>query len=143
MRFVAKLGKKHGKKELYPEDAYEAARVDAVMDQEADAFMGLRVSKYKERFGFSQDIFTEEVAAGIAKAQNGLIIPYHLERIEAIMKENNTGWIAGTKEPSIADFLWVPVLESILEGWSGDNTVLDKFTLIKKLVEDFKALPGL
>merc|ERR1719290_769768 len=54
MRFVAKLGceKSPGKAQLYPtDDPITAARIDAIMDQEADAFVGLRVSKYKERFG--------------------------------------------------------------------------------------------
>ena len=143
LRYVAKLGSKLGKKELYPKDEFEAARVDAIMDQEADAFMGLRVSKYKQRFGFDPEIFTDEVAQRIAKAQNELVIPYHMERLEAIMKGSDSQWLAGTKEPSIADFLWVPVLESIMDGWSGDKTVLDKFPTLTQLVQAFKALPEL
>ena len=49
LRFVAKLAPERG---LYPQDAVLAAKVDALCDQEADAFAGMRVCKYKERFGF-------------------------------------------------------------------------------------------
>ncbi len=47
LRYVAKL---NDSANLYPADPLLAARVDAVCDLEADAFVGVRVSKYKERF---------------------------------------------------------------------------------------------
>ena len=39
--------------------------VDALMDQEADAFLGLRVAKYRARFGFGEDVMTEQNVASV------------------------------------------------------------------------------
>lgn len=146
MRFVGKLGAKKngGSGQLYPvDDLIMAARVDAIMDQEADAFVGVRVSKYKERFGMS--FLTEEknkaLLDGLVEENNKVIIPRHLGFLVKQLKANGSGWLAGTEGPSIADHFWMPVLRSLQNGWSGDTTVLDKFPELVDLVNRFSALP--
>ena len=55
-------------------DPLLAARVDAVCDLEADAFVGVRVSKYKERFGFgflNEDKYAGELAGVAERVEQG------------------------------------------------------------------------
>jgi len=146
MRFVAKLGcvKNPGGPQLYPmDDPVAAARVDAIMDQEADAFCGLRVAKYKERFGlgFLQEEKHQPLVEKITGESNSVIIPRHLGFLEKQLKANGTAWLAGTEGPSIADYFWVPVLRALQKGWSGDKEVLGKFQDLIDLVNRFMARP--
>merc|ERR1712227_309347 len=67
MRYVAKLGALMNpeKPRLYPvNDFCMAAKVDAILDQEADAFAGIRIVKYTDRFGhgFLKDEKYKDVA---------------------------------------------------------------------------------
>jgi len=146
MRFVGKLGasRNPGAPQLYPvDDMFAAARVDAIMDQEADAFAGVRVSRYKERFGLS--FLNEEkhkpLVDEIVKENNEVIIPRHLGFLVKQLKANGSGWLAGTEGPSIADHFWMPVLRSLQKGWSGDDSILAKFPELVDLVNRFMALP--
>lgn len=140
IRYLGKIGGR----DLYPSDPIAAARVDAILDQEADAFMGLRVSRYKERFGFSSEtILTEKATEAVRKEINRTIIPRHMGFMEKLLKSGATGWLAGTKEPSVADFFWYPTFEALKLGWSDDETILDDFPEILKFMAKFEKLMGL
>ena len=97
MRYLAKISG------LYPDDPILAARVDAAMDQETDAFMGPTVAKYSERFGIALD---EEAKGKSCNVIASEVMPRHLAMVERLLQESPTGWIAGTEEPSPADFMW-------------------------------------
>jgi len=158
MRFISKLPHRLGSTlglpdshpgyALYPglgstssvgEDAV-AAKIDAIMDQEADAFAGVRVCKYKERFGFSADIVPQEVFDKVTQELNSSVVPRHLGALDRIMAGSSTGWIAGTAQPSIADFFWVPSLQALQRGWSGDENALAAFPRLEALVTQFMEL---
>ena len=141
LRYIAKMAPAH---ELYPSDAFEAARVDAICDQEADALSGLRVSKYKERFGFGflADEANAPLLADVQKNVNGEIIPRHLGLLAKHLEAGGTGWIAGTAAPSIADFVWAPTIASLAGGASGDATVVDAFPTLLAFKDKFYALPA-
>ena len=142
LRFIGRLALDYGtSNQLYPSNMIRGARVDAVMDQEADAFAGLRVSKYKERFGFSPSFFTEEVAQELQKTINSEIIPRHFRSLEKILVEGGTGWMAGTNGPSIADFFWAPSLKACQTGWTGDSTVLSGFPKLEEFMGRFYGIP--
>lgn len=95
------LGKLSG---LYPkDDDIVAAKIDAALAQETDAFMGPVVATYTKRFGIclegealkqSTELIAQEVA------------PRHIAALEKLLKSSETGWIAGTDKPSPADFVW-------------------------------------
>ena len=96
LRYVAKL---NAATNLYPADPLLAARVDAVCDLEADAFVGVRVSKYKERFGFgflNEDKYAGELA-GVAEALNKEVVPRHLTNLAKVLEAGKTGWLGGTR----------------------------------------------
>ena len=100
------LGKLTG---LYPTCPIKAALVDSLMDFEADLFAGLSVSRYSERFGYS--VLTPENIAVIRKELNDTVLPVQLANLEKLLQKSQTGYAAGTDEPSIADFVLVPRLE--------------------------------
>ena len=130
---------------LYPsEDLILAAKVDAALAQETDAFIGPTVATYSERFGIvlddeamkkSEEMITKEIA------------PRHLASLEKLFKASKTGWIADTKEPSPADFAWFVRLafwmpekpnffpESVCE--------FDEYPKIKEFVGKFKELESI
>lgn len=138
LRYVAKLG--GGK--LYPSDPLLSGRVDAIMDFEADALQGARVNRYKARFGFAPETgFSDEVAAQVANKLNAVVLPNHLRSLARVLESSGTGWLAGTEGPSIADFLWVPTLQGLLAGWSGDESLLKPHPSLLELVKRFMALP--
>ncbi|KAJ8599923.1 hypothetical protein CTAYLR_002867 [Chrysophaeum taylorii] len=143
LRYVAKL---KAESALYPADPILAARVDAICDQESDAFMGLRVAKYKGRFGFKfleDDKFKEQLDDTLANL-NSEVIPRHLDALVAALKAGGTDWLAGTKGPSIADFCWAPVLKGIHEGkFTGDAKVLDAFPDLVAFLHKFYTLPAI
>jgi glutathione S-transferase len=140
LRFIGKLKPEVG---LYPTDPLVAAKVDALCDQEADAFMGLRVTKYKDRFGFGflgDEAHAAQLAAAV-EANNGEVIPRHLATLAKHVEAGGTGWLAGTAGPTIADFAWVPVLAAIADGWTGDAAALDATPALVALKDKFYALP--
>ena len=148
MRLVAQLAAEKDEargRSLYPAGdragMLQAALIDGIMDLEADAFAGLRVTKYKERFGFSEAIVPAEVFEQATAAINGEVIPRHLGNLERILAESKTGWLAGTPGPSIADFFWAPVLASLGAGWTGDKDALKAFPGLVALADKFQALP--
>ncbi|KAH8044773.1 glutathione transferase [Aureococcus anophagefferens] len=108
-----------------PDGPARRGKVDALCDQEADAFMGLRVTKYKDAGGFLGDEANAAQLAAAVEANNGEVIPRHLATLAKHVEAGGTGWLAGTAGPTIADFAWVPVLAAIADGWTGDAAALD------------------
>jgi len=133
------LGKRTG---TYPKDILEAAKVDAIIDQEADAFMGVRVTRYKGRFGFKEEYLSDETWSKVEETINSEIVPGHLARLEKVLKKSTSGWLASTSGPSIADFFWVPTLKSIQGGWTGNADALKPFPALEKLITKFDEIPA-
>lgn len=77
-------------------------------------------------------------------ALNDEVLPRHLACLENIMSRSETGWIANTAGPTIADFILVPRLQW-LQG--GDNEgisteILKPFPLVSGLIDKLMALPA-
>ena len=130
------LGKLTG---MYPSCPIKAALVDSIMDQEADMFSGLSVSKYSDRFGFS--VLKKEDIEKIRKELNDTILPTHLGYFENLLKKSTSGYIADTLEPCICDFVLVPRLEWLI---SGENDgikpdLYNKFPLVQAYINKFKS----
>lgn len=139
------LGKMTGR--LYPQDDDTAAIVDSVLDHEQDMMTGITVFRYPWRYGFDdllgssetvqsppEDIATNR-ATVIAKL-NDDIFPKHFSFLEALIAKGGTGFVAGTPEPTIADFVLAPRLEWLLSNANPgiSSTVLDPFPRVKALV---------
>ena len=143
LRYVGKLArsaKAPKPRNMYPEDPAAAALVDAIVDQENDAMMGLRVAKYSSRFGFYPDLVSEASLQKVIAAQNADIIPRHLEALDKILAKSKTGWLASTPEPSVADFFWVPslnALSNLEKPASGDSSILCQFPRLQQLQDRF------
>merc|ERR1712166_17884 len=122
LRFVAKLAP--AELDMYPADPVVACLVDGICDQEADAFMGFRITKYKAIFGFGI-LEQPEGAAVLAAAESANVtevIPRHLGTLNAQLVSGGTGWLAGTTQPSIADFFWAGWLAWAKESlWFGEG----------------------
>ena len=88
LRYLAKLGGG----EIYPSDPLLAAKVDAALDQEVDAFIGATVASYTTRFGIEMTNSQVEKAAAALSEE---VMPRHLGAIEAQLKAGATGWVAG------------------------------------------------
>lgn len=140
LRFVAKI---NPESKLYPTDSIAAARVDAICDQEGDAFVGARVAKYKERFGFAF-LNNEANQAQLEDAFmqiNSEVVPRHLAHLVAVLEAGGTPWLAGTPEPSIADFCWAPALKAVADGkMTGQAINLDAYPQLVQFLERFYSL---
>lgn len=139
------LGKLTG---LYPngagDDLLQAAKIDAAMDQEADAFAGVTALTYSVRVGLDIDPEAREKSFALINQET---LPGHLRNIEKMLHASSTGWIAGTDEPSPADFLWACQLESLplkkelspkiqtLEDFPKCKALMDKFFSLEAIVE--------
>jgi glutathione S-transferase len=88
---------------LWPSDPLLAAKVDACMAQEGDAFLGATVVTYSTRFGIPLDDESKKRAMETISSD---VMPTHLKNLERLLKASSTGWLAGAEEPSPADFLW-------------------------------------
>ena len=136
LRYLAKLA------DLYPSDALLAAKVDAALDQEADAFVGPTVASYTTRFGIEM---TDSQVEATAAALSSEVMPRHFKAVEGLLTESATGWIAGTPEPSPADFAWAIRLGDYLPMkdrlFTKELRELEAFPACKAFVEKFYALP--
>jgi len=124
---------------VYANGPIKAALVDSLMDFEADLFAGLSVSRYSERFGYS--VLTPENISVIRKELNDKVLPAQLANLEKLLQKSQTGYAAGTDEPSIADFVLVPRLEWLV---GGDNDGISKslykdFPCVQALINKFKS----
>jgi glutathione S-transferase len=81
----------------------------------------------------------------IRKELNDNVIPRHLQALENIAEKSLTGWITGTNEPSIADFILVPRLEWLTSGANtGISTeILNAFPHLLSLIQKLKNLPAI
>jgi hypothetical protein len=73
-------------------------------------------------------------------------MPGHLGNVERIFEQSSTGWIAGTKEPSPADFLWYNRLAKYIpekKELSEKVKSLEDYPACKKFVEKVKSLEAI
>lgn len=121
---------------LYPEDAILAAKVDALVDQETDAFTGVTAMTYNDRFGIPM---TEEAKLKCRGVLSTEVLPRHLAAIESTLKASPSGFMAGTDEPSAADFIWFCRLHQFLpyfdESCSPPVNSLEKFPACQAFVK--------
>jgi len=97
---------------LHPSgDALAAARVDAALVAEADAFAPVGCAKYRERMGFAA--LEGPALAAVEAALRTDVVPRHLGFLEKALAASTTGWVAGTARPSAADFAWATQLRDI------------------------------
>lgn len=85
----------------------------------------------------------KEVLAHVRHVLNVEVLPRHLGYLETYLKESTTGWIAGTTEPSVVDFILVPRLQW-LESGANDGIsadILKPFPLIIAFMDKFMSLP--
>jgi len=139
------IGKICPDSELIPKCPFQAAKVDAIVDQEADAFQAYRVVNYNKRFGLGD--LDDETLKKIKAKINAEVIPSHLELLEKQIVAGGTDWLAGTSKPSIADFQWAGILPALQKGsgWTGDTTVFnkDKYPKLSAMVDRFYELPAI
>ena len=135
LRFIAKIAP-HA--ELIPRCPIQAAFVDAILDQEADAFQSVRCCTYKDRFGFGQ--VDDETIAKCKEEINEKVVPKHFELLEKQIEKGGTGWLAGTAKPSIADFQWAGILPAIKGGWTGKKFDLTKYPKLNAMNDKFYLL---
>ena len=135
IRFISKLVEKNS---FYPSCPIAAAKVDAILDQEADCFSSYRAVNYKDRNGMKE--MSQEEQQKYKTAINNEVIKSNFEKLEKILSESSTNWIAGTEGPSIADFFWAASLMAVQRGWTGDKTVVEGFPKLNALVDRVLAL---
>lgn len=134
IRFIGKLSG------LYPVDPITAAMTDSLLDEEIDLFMGLSVSRYRERFGFGS--LSEDSVSAVRRALNDEVLPKHLGFFERVLENSPTGWLCGTENPCVADFVLVPRLQWLASGVNDGISlqILDPFPRVKGLIDSFMAL---
>jgi glutathione S-transferase len=145
LRYICLLGG------LAPADSVAAARVDAIVAAEGDAFAALGVVKYRARngLGFLDDATAERAL----QEQRTDVVPRHLRHFEAILAASQSGWAAGTERPSAADFAWGTSLRDIAVGINAavpaatldalpkTKAFMAKFLALKQVEEYYAAFP--
>lgn len=134
MRYLGKLSG------LYPMDDYILAqKIDSVMDQAADVFMGSTVLTYGLRFGVD---LSPEAKDKSYEHFNEVVLPNHLKKAERLIESSATGWIAGTEEPSPADFVWYCSLNNMTakKEIMEKNKRLESYPKLKAFVVKFESL---
>ena len=131
---------------LYPkDDPLQAAVIDAVLDQETDAFTGVTVASYTTRFGIAMSDEQKTAAYELISQQ---VLPRHLGNMERLLTSpsNKTGWLANTEHPSPADFAWFSRLYNDLPAkmeLSEDVRSLAAFPALQAFVQKIKSLPAI
>lgn len=123
-----------------PDDPLVAARIDAALCAEGDAFCGTTVATYTNRFGIDLDA---EAKAKAFKTISDEIMPRHLTNLEKLLKGSSTGWIAETNDPSVADFLWFCQLYNAIPEntkFSDKLRSLEDYPTLKAFVEKMLAI---
>ena len=135
LRYVATLGGLHP-----ASDPLAAAQIDSIVSEEEDMFCGISVSRYGPRFGFD---LTDEYRAQVRAKLNDEVLPKHLSFLEKKLSASGTGWLAGTKKPSIADFVFVPRLQWLVSGANDgiDGNLLDGYPKVKEMMSRLMSLP--
>jgi len=125
---------------LYPSDPAVAQTCDALADQVKDMMTGRLVYRYKERFGFTEDVITPEVEAKVEAFWFKETLPRHLSFFEAALGRSCTPWLCGTASPTIADIFLATHLRAF------ELSCADKITLPANLsayVARLYALPAI
>ena len=94
------------------------------------------------RFGFAEDAFN---VSKVTRALSEEIFPRHLGNLEKILAASESGWLAGTPEPTIADFFLVPSLEWLQNGCNTDGistSLLVKCPHVLRLIQKFHDIPS-
>jgi len=135
MRFLGRLTG------LHPQCDIQAALVDAIVDQEADMFLGLTASRYRERFGFG--CLDDATVTQVRKSLNDEVLPRHLTFLERLLRESSTPYLANTERPSIADFIIVPRLQWLQSGANDgiSRDILRAFPGVQAYIKNFLKLP--
>lgn len=139
LRYLGKIGG------LYPnDDDLLAAKVDAALAQETDAFTGATVATYTKRFGICLDEATLKKSEELIATET---TPRHLQSLEKLLETSTTGWIAGTKEPSPADFVWYVRLDMYMPSspkfFPETLCQFGDYPHVKAFVEKFKSLDNI
>jgi len=137
MRYLGKLSG------LYPmKDHILAQKVDSIMDQANDVFMGSTVLTYGIRYSIE---LTPEAKEKGYEHFNETVLPEHLKRAERVIETSSTGWIAGTEEPSPADFVWYCSLVNMAakKEISEKNKTLEGFPKLKAFLEKVESLEAI
>lgn len=137
MRYLGKLSG------LYPmDDHILAQKIDAVMDQASDVFMGSTVLTYSLRYALD---LTAEAKTKSYELYNESVLPGHLVRAERILESSPTGWIAGTETPSPADFVWYCSLVNMAakKEISAANSGLESYPKLRAFKEKFESLEAI
>ena len=139
VRFIAKAFDTTG--HLYPSSPLIAARVDAIMDQINDMMQGWGPARYRERFGYTDAVgFTDEVAGKVQQAFIAEVLPRHFTYFESLLANMTTPWVAGTAEPTIADFMLAAQLKNLQGFLTSHGVALPP--KLQALVEAVYALPS-
>jgi len=137
MRYLGKLSG------LYPmKDHVLAQKVDSIMDQANDVFMGSMVLTYGLRYAI--ELTPEDKEKGY-QYFNETVLPEHLKRAERVIEASTTGWFAGTEEPSPADFVWYCSLVNMAakKELSEKNKTLEGFPKLKAFMEKVESLEAI
>ena len=135
MRFIGEIDQSG--KQLFPNDPVARAKIGAIIDQEADCFGPFRTVNYRSRMGLAS--IEEDQAAKLKNEINETFHNMQFEFLDRLLNSSKSGWIAGTENASIADFMWVPTLMAVQKGWTGGCQKLTP--TLTKYVEKFLALP--
>eukprot|EP00931_Biecheleriopsis_adriatica_P012804 TRINITY_DN114055_c0_g1_i1.p1 TRINITY_DN114055_c0_g1~~TRINITY_DN114055_c0_g1_i1.p1 ORF type:complete len:239 (-),score=57.83 TRINITY_DN114055_c0_g1_i1:64-780(-) len=142
LRYVARLDESTGSSsKLYPDDPLQAARVDAVMDQLSDMTSGILCARYQDRFGFDEVLGGPD-GEGTKKVDEALrrkVLPRHLGAFEQMLGSGS--WLAGTEQPSIADFLMATQFVWEREKLKDGQALFEEFPKICDYIDRFHALP--
>jgi len=138
LRCVARLAKSTA----YPvDDVLACAKVDAVLDQDADTFTGVLVVNYKERFGFDFLNDDESSCQAVRKTLRERVLVSHVTNLERQVGAG--GWLGSDGNvPTIADFNWAPRLVYLRDHAipEDDGKILDNCPKLSALIEKFYAL---
>jgi len=98
---------------LYPADACLASQVDGLIAQVSDMTQGWGPLRYRERFGFPADLFTDAAQAKCQAFYLSDTLPRHLEYFAKVLSADATSpWLCGGASPTIADFYLATVVHN-------------------------------
>ena len=124
---------------LYSASIEEATRIDAMMDFEEDLMIAMRASIFPERFGHDE---YKNDSEKIRRRERicSTVLKGKLEVLDGILAKVDGGFVAGTAEPSLADFVMVPALQSLTSGLLDGvpTTILDSYSSIKEYLTRFE-----
>ena len=98
---------------LYPADACLASQVDGLIAQVSDMTQGWGPLRYRERFGFPVDLFTDAAQAKCQAFYLSDTLPRHLEYFSNVLASDaSSPWLCGGASPTIADFYLATVVHN-------------------------------